>query len=258
MTRIQVQELGVTIAGASILGGVSLSIEPGRVTGLIGPNGAGKTTLIRALAGLQEVNGGQIELDGIAIKDVPRNTFARKIAYLPQGAEIHWPLTVERLVALGRLPHLSAFQDPLDQDRTAIDRAMQETDVSHLAGRTVTTLSGGERGRVLIARALAGEPEILLADEPVAALDPYHQLQVMKLLAQIAQSGAAVLVVLHDLLLAARYCEHLVLIDDGKLVTDGPPEAVLSEQNLRDVYRIRGRQIGDDGEGLVVPWDQLG
>lgn len=257
MTTLECQNLSVTIEDRAILEGIDLTISPGRVTGLIGPNGAGKTTLLRALAGLQDISTGGIRLDGVAIKEVPRTTFARQIAYLPQGAEIHWPLKVERLVALGRLPHLTAFQSPRDQDHAAIQRAMGETDVTHLSQRTVTTLSGGERGRVLIARALAGEPKILLADEPVAALDPYHQLQVMELLARIARSGAAVLVVLHDLLLAARYCDHLVMINNGKSVTEGLPEAVLSEDNLRDVYRVRGRRLGDSSEGLVVPWEQV-
>lgn len=257
MTTIEARNIGVTISGRSILDGVGISVEPGRVTGLIGPNGAGKTTLVRVLAGLQETSCGDILLDGEATAKVSRATFARRVAYLPQGAEIHWPLTVERLVALGRLPHLTAFQRPAGQDHAAILRAMKETDVTHLADRTVTTLSGGERGRVMIARALAGEPRVLLADEPVAALDPYHQLHVMELLTRIAQTGAAVLVVLHDLVLAARYCAHLVLLDSGKVVTSGPPSEVLSEENLRDVYRVRGRMIEHPNGGFIIPWDQV-
>ena len=169
MTTMVARNIGVKIGGRAILDGVGISVEPGRVTGLIGPNGAGKTTLVRALAGLQEISGGEVMLDGEAAAKVPRAVFAQQVAYLPQGAEIHWPLTVERLVALGRLPHLTAFQRPADPDQAAILRAMKETDVTHLADRTVTTLSGGERGRVMIARALAGQPQVLLADEPVAA-----------------------------------------------------------------------------------------
>lgn len=257
MTTMVARNIGVKIGGRAILDGVGISVEPGRVTGLIGPNGAGKTTLVRALAGLQEISGGEVMLDGEAAAKVPRAVFAQQVAYLPQGAEIHWPLTVERLVALGRLPHLTAFQRPADPDQAAILRAMKETDVTHLADRTVTTLSGGERGRVMIARALAGQPQVLLADEPVAALDPYHQLHVMELLLRTAQTSAAVLVVLHDLVLAARYCTHLVLIDGGKVVTSGPPREVLSEDNLRNVYRVRGRMIEHPDGGFIVPWDQV-
>ncbi|NQV20660.1 MAG: ABC transporter ATP-binding protein [Rhodospirillales bacterium] len=257
MTTMAARNISVTIGERTILDGVEISVEPGRVTGLIGPNGAGKTTLVRTLVGLQKISCGEIWLDGEAATKVPRETFARRVAYLPQGAEIHWPLTVERLVALGRLPHLTAFQRPADHDHAAILRAMEETDVTHLADRTVTTLSGGERGRVMIARALAGEPQILLADEPVAALDPYHQLHVMALLSRTAQTGAAVLVVLHDLVLAARYCAHLVLVDGGKVVTSGPPREVLSEDNLRNVYRVRGRMIEHPDGGFIVPWDQV-
>ena len=186
----------------------------------------------------------------------PRRDFAAKVAYLAQGGAVHWPLTVERIVALGRLPRLSAFERISEVDREATEAAMARTDVSHLRDRSVTTLSGGERARVMIARALAGEPQVLLADEPVAALDPYHQLQVMEFLAEFAEDGAAVLVVLHDLTLAARFCDRLVLIDAGRPVAEGPPEEVLSAENLRETYHVEAELGRRQGEPFVVPWSR--
>jgi iron complex transport system ATP-binding protein len=165
---------------------------------------------------------------------------------------------VERLVALGRLPHQGPWQAMSDSDRVAIGRAMAATDVGHLAGRVITHLSGGERLRVHLARALATEPEVLLADEPVAALDPYHQLQAMELLRDTAHRGGAVLVVLHDLSLALRYCDRLVLLDGGRMVASGPPAEVLDDTRLAEVYQVTALRGRHEDVPYLLPWRRLG
>ena len=220
---------------------------------MIGPNGAGKSTIARAAVGLLPATAGRVLLDGRDVTAIPRATIARTIGYLPQGQTLHWPLTVERLVALGRLPHLAPFSRIGADDRAAIERAMTRADITHLARRTATELSGGERARVLLARALAVEAPILVADEPLAALDPEHQLQVMDLLSTEAADGHLVVAVMHDLNLAMRFCHRLLIISQGRLIADGAPDAVLTPENLRDVYRIAAWSGEADGQRVIVP-----
>jgi iron complex transport system ATP-binding protein len=164
---------------------------------------------------------------------------AKKIAYLAQDGPVHWPLIVERLIELGRLPHLDGWQQPASHDKKLIIRVMQQTDVEHLRKRIFNTLSGGEAMRVLLARALVTEPTIILADEPVAALDPAHQLKVMQLMRNHCESGGAAIVVLHDLALASHFCDRLQLLNVGETVAEGDSATVLSEKNLSEVYGIR-------------------
>jgi len=233
---------------------VSAALDAGEMLGIVGPNGAGKTTLLRVMAGLLRPQAGTVLLDGRPIQAWPRRERAKRLAYLPQDAACHWPIAVERLIALGRLPHLEPWRRPGGQDRRAIESAMRFADVTHLAARTVDTLSGGERARVLLARTLAGEPRVLLADEPVADLDPYHALQVMQRLARLTKDGAAVAVVLHDLTLAARFCRRLLLLDAGSIAADGPPNAVLAPESLARTYRIDAIRGSHAGEPYLVPW----
>ncbi|MHA1113035.1 MAG: ABC transporter ATP-binding protein [Alphaproteobacteria bacterium] len=256
MTRLVAEGIGVRIDGAAIVTGAALSASAGELVGLIGPNGAGKTTLLRAVAGLAP-HDGAVRLDGRPASALSRRAFARAVAYLPQGHGVHWPLTVRRLVALGRLPHLLPWQRPGPADATAIDGAMARTDIAHLGGRNVQTLSGGERARVLLARVLAVEAPVLLADEPIAALDPYHQLHVMALLRATADAGAAIVAVLHDLTLAARYCDRLVLMNAGRVVAEGDAATVLDETNLRAAYRLAALYGEHEGSPYVLPWRRL-
>lgn len=244
---------GVTAAlgSARVLDAVSATIEGGLI-GLIGPNGAGKSTLIRAIAGLQPF-AGNILIGSRPLAGLPPADRARAIAYLPQGQTVHWPVSVERLVSLGRLPHLAPFARPAPPDRDAIERALERTGTAGFRHRAVDTLSGGERARVLIARALAVEASLLLADEPLAALDPAHQLEVMALLRAEAARGATVVAVLHDLTLAARTCDRLLLLHRGRLVADGSPRDVLTLARLADVYGVAAELIETDGGMLVVP-----
>jgi iron complex transport system ATP-binding protein len=250
--RLSVSNLHASLGGARVLSGVSLDFDGPSFVGLIGPNGVGKTTLVRAIANLIPFEGA-ITLDGVAIGAMETRARARALAYLAQGAESHWPLTVERLVALGRLPHLEPFRAPQSADEAAIEHAMRLADVETFRDRDVLTLSGGERARVLLARALAVEAPLLLVDEPVSSLDPYHQLGVMGVLRAYAREGRMVVAVLHDLSLAARYCDHLVLLNEGRIRANGTPREVLTPENLRAVYRVEARMSGEGETFSVMP-----
>jgi iron complex transport system ATP-binding protein len=228
----------VARGGARLLDGVSIEIERGHVTGLLGPNGAGKSTLLRVIAGVTAANAGEVLLDGRRVDTWRPAERAARIAYLPQLRDVAWRLRVADVVALGRL-HLTGLGRLSDADREACERAMRETDVSHLRERDSRTLSGGELGRVLLARALATGAHTLLADEPTAGLDPRHQLDLMYVLRGKAATGAACCVVLHDLALAMRFCDRVVLLDRGALVAAGAPVDVLSDERLASVYGIR-------------------
>ena len=262
MVTIAINGLGADLGGRAVLRGVKATLRPGTLTGIIGPNGAGKSTLVRALLGLVPLAAGTVTIDGRDLSSMGSRDLARAIAYLPQGQTLHWPLGVERLVALGRLPHLGPMSRVGEQDHAAVAEAMRRADVLDLAGRTATELSGGERARVMLARALAVGAPALAVDEPLASLDPGHQIDVMELLARESREGALVVAVLHDLTMAARYCDRLILIDKGTLVADGTPVEVLTEANLRSVYGITARVELTGGSRMVVPmgrWaDQAG
>lgn len=257
MSGLRAEGLSVTLGGRTVLNDVALTLHAGRMVGLIGPNGAGKTTLLRALAGLAPHDGGAILLDDRPLAETPRRERARAIAYLAQAQRVDWPLSARRLVELGRLPHLEPWAGPGGADRRAVEEAMNETETAALAERPVTALSGGERARVLLARCLAGEPRILLADEPAAGLDPYHALKLMELLRARAAAGMAVLAVLHDLALAARFCEELVLLAEGRVRAAGAPMAVLSPALLAESYAIRAQYGEAEGRAYLVPWARL-
>ena len=238
MVSLVAEDVSVRMGGRDVVRHVTAKLEGGALVGLLGPNGAGKSTLVRALIGLVPSQG-RVTLDGDAVAAMKRAAVARRIAYLPQGQTLHWPLAVERLVALGRLPHLGPMSRPGESDLAAVARAMIDAEVASLADRTATELSGGERARVLLARALAVEASVLVADEPLASLDPEHQLQGMEVLKRQAAAGSLVLAVLHDLSLAARFCDRVLVMDKGQLVADGPPGEVLTPQLLASVYKVR-------------------
>jgi iron complex transport system ATP-binding protein len=253
VVTIATQGLTVRLGDRAVLDGIDLTLAPGGLIGLIGPNGAGKSTLARALLGLVPPAQGNVTIDGETPARLGPARVARQVAFLPQGQDIHWPLSVERLVGLGRLPHLAPFSRLGGADRAAIAGAMAETGTSHLADRIATELSGGERARVMLARALATGAPALIADEPLASLDPGHQIEVMDLLAARARAGALVVVALHDLSAAARYCDRLVLLDGGRVAADGPPDAVLSDAVLAGVYGITAWRGAHQGTPLLVP-----
>ena len=253
MVTIRTQSLCVRLGRHPAVSDITVTLEPGHLVGIIGPNGAGKSTLIRAMLGLAKVDSGTVSIDATPLASLSRKDIARRIAYLPQGQTLHWPLAVERLVALGRMPHLGPLSRLSPEDEALVDAALARADVLHLKGRIATELSGGERARVLLARALAVGAPALVADEPLAALDPGHQIDVMDLLKAEARAGSLVVTVLHDLGMAARYCDRLLLMDRGALVADGAPLDVLTEQSLARVYGISACIEPDRDWPLILP-----
>jgi len=218
---------------ALLLDEVSFRAAPGDIIGIVGPNGAGKSTLLRILAGLALPASGRVQLDGTTLSTLSRRERARKIAFLPQGGLAESAVTVRQIVALGRLPHGGRGHDAI-----AIDRALDAVGIVQLADRAMTSLSGGEQARTLLARALAVEAPYLLADEPTASLDPRHQIDLMECLRIRAAAGTSVIIILHDLSLAARYCRQLVLLARGRIAACGPPETLLEPALLESVYGI--------------------
>jgi iron complex transport system ATP-binding protein len=253
MVTLTTQALSVALDRRPVLHGIDATLSPGALIGVIGPNGAGKSTLARSMLGLTRPSAGRVTIDGDDVATLRPRDVARRIAYLPQGQQLHWPLSVERLVALGRLPHLGPLSRMTAADEAAIEEAMALADVLPLRQRIATHLSGGERARALLARALSVGAPALIADEPLASLDPGHQLQVMALLKQLASAGRLIVVVLHDLGIAARFCDRLLLLADGHLVADGPPNAVLTDDNLRQVYGVSAWSGEIDGQRLIIP-----
>jgi len=254
---LQADGLSVRLGGREVVSDVSLGINAGEVIGLIGPNGSGKSTCISALAGIRKPAQGEIRLDGRLLARVPPRLRARSLSYLPQNPECHWPLSVRQVVALGRLPHRSLWGGVGLDDAGAIERAMEKLEVTDLADRRVDRLSGGERMRVMLARALAPEPRVLLVDEPTDGLDPNHQLHVMELLRGSASSGCAVLAVLHDLSLAERFCDRLLLLHEGRLLASGTPREVLVPANVACAYRVEAAFLAGDGRATIVPWRRI-
>ncbi len=248
--RLEAQ--GITVAKDShlILDDVNVCLGKGELVGVLGPNGAGKSTLLRVLAGLEMAGTGTVMLDGQSISTMGTAERARMMGYLPQKTPVSWPLSVERVVALGRLPH---GDDPAGNE--AVERALEMTKTANLRDRSVGTLSGGERMRVLVARLLAVEARVLLVDEPIAALDPYFQLEFMELFRSQAHAGCGVLIVMHDLTLASRFCDRVVLLSGGHVVGDGAPGTVLTESLVQDAYHVNVQTGVIDGERYVLPWD---
>ena len=245
--------LGVRLGTRRVLDAIDFEAHPGHITGLIGPNGAGKSTLLRTLAGLLAADAGRVTLGGEDVAGLTRLELARRLALLPQDRTVHWPLAVRDMVSLGRLPFRSLAAGESDQDRAIVDAALTAMEVQALAARAVTELSGGELARVLMARALAQQPKVLLADEPAAGLDPAHQLKAFAHLAALAGAGMTVVVALHDLSLAARFCHRIVLLKSGRGVASGAPAAVLTPPLLAKVYGIDAHVGAIDGVPVVLP-----
>jgi iron complex transport system ATP-binding protein len=249
--------VSVSLSGRIVLKDISLALAPGHLVALVGPNGAGKTTLLRALAGLVPSEGA-IEVGGDALSSLSLRDRARRFAYLPQGHVVHWPLPARDIVALGRYPHGATDPARLTaKDSEAVLRAMQATDVVEFAARRVTELSGGERSRVALARVLAVEAPVILADEPTASLDPRHQIDVMKNLRQAADGSALVIVVTHDLGLAARFADTVLVLSEGRLVSQGAPAEALSERVMAEVFRISAYRAEFQREAVIVPWAEI-
>ena len=247
MTLLAIQDLTVRRKRNPVVRSVSLKIGRGEVVGLVGPNGAGKTTLMRGALGLLPFEG------QASLAELSPRARAKAAAWLPQTREITWPVSVETLVSLGRTPYLAGGRRLSAEDQRAIDQAIEHMQLEGFADRPATELSGGEQARVLIARVLAQEAPLIIADEPGAGLDPAHQFGLMRVFRDLAARGQSVFVSLHDLGLAAKHCTRLVMLDEGALVADGPPVEVLSDAQLRDVFAIGGHwSQGPEGEYFHV------
>nr|WP_207168513.1 ABC transporter ATP-binding protein [Thiocystis violacea] len=255
---LTVSGLEVRLAGKIRVRDLSFAVGEGEFFGLIGPNGAGKSTLVRAIAQLLPYRG-QIRLDDQDLSRLPAQARARQLAYLSQGDAVQWPISVQDLVALGRHPYRGSWWrgggGARADDLAAIDDALRATDIEHLRQRKATELSGGERARARLARVLAVQAPLILADEPVAALDPRHQIQVMTLLREHCRRGGSLILVLHDLTLASRFCDRLLMLQCGEPVALGTPGEVLTGENLRRVYGIRAVTGTHDLQDYVLPWD---
>lgn len=256
---LRVEGLCVRLGARDVLDGVSLALQAGQVTVILGPNGAGKSTLIGALAGLVPPRAGTVWLGSERLETLDRRLRARRIALLPQHTDIAWPISVRSLAELGRIPHQGAFGLG-GADRQAVDRALVRAGVDAFADRPVAELSGGERARVLIARGLAGEADWLLADEPLTGLDPGHALDALALFRGEAARGAGVMLSLHDLDLAARIADRVIVLAEGRVQADGAPADALTSALLQRVYgvtaevritagRLRIDIVGRDGHG---------
>jgi iron complex transport system ATP-binding protein len=250
MSVLQARALHLQAGGRPVLSEVSARFEPGQVTAILGANGAGKSTLLAALAGLSRAISGEVLLDEAPLLDLPPRRRAQRLGFIPQTPEIAWGLEVRTVVGLGRLPWLGA-RGLSGEDEAAVDRALAAARVVDLADRDITTLSGGERARALIARALAGEPEWLLADEPYAGLDPRHALEAGDLFRRLAAEGAGVVLTLHDLTLAARLADRVLVLGHGCVLADGSPSEAMSPEILAAAYGVDAR-LRETEQGLSV------
>lgn len=236
--RIETTELAVRYPGTErrALDGVTMSVPDGCLYAVLGPNGSGKSTLMRALLGVIEVEGGRAALDGRDTGAWNRRELARAVGAVPQSETVAFPITVREMVGMGRYAHLGPLESESPEDRDAVSAALAQCDVTELADRDVNTLSGGELQRVRIARALAQEPRALILDEPTSSLDIRHEMAILELLRQSADSGLTVLLVTHGLDLAARYSDQMLLLNRGRVAAEGSPEEVVTEESIASVY----------------------
>ena len=241
MDLIRIQQLGVS----QRLHNINLSLAPGEMLGIIGANGAGKSTLLQCLAGILAYQG-QIHFKGRALDALADRERAQQIGFLPQSSQSAWALSVSDVIALGRLPWG-------DDDQQAIHQAAIDTGVSEWLSRNVTHLSGGQQARVWLARVLAGRPRVLLADEPVASLDLYHQQRILRLLRDYAQGERSVMLSIHDLSLAARYCDRLCLLHEGQLIALGTPSQVLTHEHLQQAFHVDAHIDLNSNPPIIVP-----
>lgn len=246
MTALRFENIALKRAGRSILSEVTLEIASGKLTAIIGPNGAGKSSLLQIAAGLLRPDRGAVKLDGVDLTSFARQKLANRRAYLPQRASVDWPISVERVVALGLLPQLPAFGGLPDALLPAVDEALADCDVVHLRHREATSLSGGELARVMLARATIGDPDLLIVDEPTADLDPRHAIDAARRLRVRADAGRTVLMAIHDLDLALRFADQIVAVHRGRLLAAGPIATVMTEPMLTELYEMRVRIIRDD------------
>ncbi|WP_374408632.1 ABC transporter ATP-binding protein [Pelagerythrobacter sp.] len=251
MSALEAHALTRHVGGAPLVEEASLRLAPGELAMLIGPNGSGKTTLLRLALGLLAPDAGRATIDGADVRGLSPAARARKVAYLPQARPLAWPMPVRDVVALGRFAHGAAPGRLSHGDAAAVARAIGACRLAGFEDRAADTLSGGELARVHLARALAAETPLLVADEPVAALDPRYQHEVARLFADAARAGRGVLTVVHDLALAARYAERLIWMKDGRIVADGPAAETMTAERLAEVFGVAA-QVERHGAAVTL------
>ena len=246
MTELKVENVSLSKDGTAVLKRVSFSVRSGELAVMLGPNGAGKSLSLKAALGLETGRTGSALLGGQDTQSLTAITRARLVSYLPQTRKLAWPSRVDDLVGLGRYAHGARLGKLGEADARAVNAALKACDIAHLAKRSADTLSGGELARVHCARAFAAEAPLLIADEPIAALDPSHQFRIMDLFKAFVSKGGGALIVLHDIALAAKYADRLIWMKDGEIVADGATETTLSTQRLSEVYGVRADVSGRD------------
>ena len=233
---IAVEAVSLSFGELSVLEDISLTIEPGEFVGFVGPNGAGKTTLLRTISGALEPNAGTIAIDETDVHDLSSRASSRLVSVVPQDTSLSFSFPVRDVVEMGRHPHRSRFSSATPADREAVERALERTRTAELADRPIDEVSGGQRQRVVLARAIAQATPVMLLDEPTASLDVNHQVETLELVRELVDEGRTVIAAIHDLDLAARYCDRLVMLSDGAVARDGPPSTVLTGDALADSF----------------------
>jgi iron complex transport system ATP-binding protein len=259
-TLLEGRDLAFAYGGRPVLRGVDFSLAPGELVAIVGPNGAGKSTLLHVLLGVLQPDAGSVHASGQPLRELDRGEIARRIAFVPQEARADFDFTVGELVAMGRTPYLGRFQPERSTDVEAVRHALEVTGTGQFAERLVSELSFGERQRVHVARAIAQTTDVLLLDEPTSNLDVAHQLDIMGLLRELTLRGKAAAVALHDLSLAARFADRVVVLSGGRIVANGRPGEVITEALLEEHFLIRARvHRGEpDGVVVVVPFERAG
>lgn len=245
-STITAHGVSAEIDNRTIVSDCSFTLNAGQFIAIVGPNGAGKSTLLRVLAGVIPYRGA-LRFAGEELAKMNLAARARGIAYLPQNGGVYWPMRVRDIVALGRLPFGATLQRLSPSDTILVERAMEDCNVTEFAERSAPSLSGGELSRVLLARLIASDAPIILADEPAASLDPAHQIAVMQLLERKAAEGKTVVAISHDIALAARYAERMIVMEDGRIAAADTPTALLDSGILERIFRIRFHRIAVEG-----------
>ncbi len=255
MPNIEAKDIEFGYTERPLFDGLDVAVGDGEFVGLVGPNGSGKTTFLNLLTRVLKPSRGRITVDGSDIASYPARTLARKMAVVPQESSFIFPFSVAEVVLMGRAPHVDTILES-EEDFEIAAEAMRMTGVDHLASRSVTHLSGGEKQGVLIARALAQRPDILLLDEPTAFLDIKHQVDIYDILVKLnRERGMTIIAVSHDLNLASHYCERVLVFKEGRLMFDGPPQEAITADTIRDVYgaRVVVRTNSQTGRPFVLP-----
>ena len=251
-TALQADNVSFRVEAKALLDRVELKADHAQLVGLIGPNGAGKSTFLRAIAGVLNPQEGEVRLEGVDLKSKSSREVAATLALVPQIAPYTHGFTARELVLMGRYPHLSRFQIEGEADEQIARDAMQLTETEEFAERTLDTLSGGERQRVFVSRALAQQPRVLLLDEPTANLDVLHKLRVLDLVRRLVDEGLTAVAAIHDLSMAARYCDRLILLSDGRVLAEGSPEAVLVPDTIESAFGVRSAVYRDPVTGSLA------